>query len=208
MKRRASVSSSTGRYEKKAKYVPQKSLSNPYRKPGLAIEKKNFDVLDVAGTLTSSLFSTFVSLFEPAVGTTPLTRIGRKVTMKSLYIRGNWAPPSGTTDLRVIVYYDKQNNAATPAITDGLTGVTPNFNSHNNLSNSERFIIIVDEIFNQVETATAFSHFQIYRKLNLDSVFNDASLLPNTGGLFIAFSGNCGVNSTVNYSSRVRFTDV
>jgi len=185
-----------------------KSLANPYRKPGLAVEKKNYDYLDVNTSTTGNAFSNFNSLFEPIVGTTSEDRIGRKTTMRSLYVRGVWVPASNACDLRIVVYYDKQCNSAIPALAQAFTGPPHNFNSFTNLNNSERFIIIADEIFNQADTANDLNHFQFYRKLNLDAVFNDSTILPNTGGLFIAFCANSSATTAITYSARVRFTDV
>jgi len=191
-------------------YKKQSSnIANPYRKPGLQVEKKNYDDLDrVITTPASRDFTTFSPIFIPQLGSAPVNRIGRKTIMKSLYVRGYWTPASVLANLRVIVYYDKQCNGATPAITDALTGVTPNFNSFSNLANSERFIVIADDIFNSGNENQAPGFFQIYRKLNLDSVFNDTQTTPNTGGLFISFSDNGSLAQSVNYSTRVRFTDV
>lgn len=69
-------------------------------------------------------------------------RIGKRIALKSLQCRGNWA--NGTTavlnDCALLIVYDKRPTGALPAITDIL--VTANARSFNNDTNSGRFMIL------------------------------------------------------------------
>lgn len=90
-----------------------------------------------------------------AQGTTAGTRIGRRITMKSLLIRWNIAlaaTTAGAGAIRILVVYDAQANATAPAVTDILD--TDNFVAGMNLSNNRRFKVLCDVILDQgVSTA-------------------------------------------------------
>lgn len=82
-----------------------------------------------------------------AQGVTSTTRSGRRVTMTSLHYRwlGHLAPTTtGASPLRLLIVYDKQANAASPAATDVL--INDNIYAEMNLNNSRRFKVIVDEL--------------------------------------------------------------
>ncbi len=87
-----------------------------------------------------------------AQGTTESTRLGRKVTVKSI----NWrfdvtlpttATAADTSDVvRIILYLDKQTNGATAAVLDILESA--NYQSFNNLANKSRFRTLMDRTYN------------------------------------------------------------
>jgi len=75
-------------------------------------------------------------------------RIGRKITVKSIMIRGDIHQPPGAGSVsanvvRFMMILDKQCNGALPAITDFLETAT--FSSFNNLENSARFRVLSDK---------------------------------------------------------------
>ena len=109
-------------------------------------EKKNIDVLK-SNSIALGTGGTLFLLNGCDDGTTPVTRIGRRIVMTSLTVRwqGYMAPTStGAKGLRLLVVYDRQPNAATPAITDICQ--FDDMSSMMNLSNSKRFKVIVDEL--------------------------------------------------------------
>lgn len=144
-------------------------------------------------------------------------RIGRKIQMKSLYLR--LVPSMAATStfggsIRVIVVYDKQANAVAPAVTDVL--VTDTFTATNNLSNRDRFVVLYDQISDPLSTAgQVATHMEYYKKINLETCFNAgvAGTIGDitTGSVYImaAQSGGIGTAApTVNFRSRIRYSDI
>lgn len=143
-------------------------------------------------------------------------RIGRRVMIKSLYLRLSWAagPTStGSAPLRMLIVYDKQANAAAPAVTDILA--TDAFTSMNNISNRDRFVTLCDKLVEpcgvgvSLGVATAF-----YKKLNLAVQYNagTAGTIADitSGSIYVLFaqSGQIATaNAGVTWYARVRYTD-
>jgi len=143
-------------------------------------------------------------------------RIGRKVNFKSLYMRWTGAIAAATTlggCIRTIVFYDKQANAAAPAVTDLL--LADDFHSPNNLSNRDRFVVLVDHVSTPISAINEFvTCNQIYKKINLETMFNagTAGTIADitSGSIYVMFaqSGNMGVAAaTVTWRARLRYTD-
>ena len=84
-------------------------------------------------------------------GTGESERIGRKVTVTSVLLRGRIILPStstvgDTTDTaRLIIYIDTQTNGAAATVTNILS--TASVNSFRNLDNTSRFRIIHDVVY-------------------------------------------------------------
>lgn len=200
-------------YKRKEGYkTPKMTMTNPKQLAQLAVEKKNFDASAQYVPAGANLWSQIIANNIILVGTSPTSRIGRKITMKSLYLRYRVVPstdpaPSST---RILVVYDKQTNGALPVVTDILQ--TNEYNAPNNLSNMDRFITLVDIITQLPNSAQTVSGSE-YRKINLDTVFNliNGGTVAdiNFGGVFILCVPASGavLNTTTIYS-RIRFTDV
>lgn len=94
-----------------------------------------------------------ISLFTPTQGAAGVNRIGQKVLLKSIRIRGIVKNILTAVQgaLRIIVVYDKQANAALPAWADLITSVsaagaaTTGAYDGINMGNRERFIVLADE---------------------------------------------------------------
>lgn len=160
-----------------------------------------------AGTLLNGLAS----------GSTATTRVGRKVTIKSMMLRWNYnmgATSTGGCVLRILIVYDKQSNATAPAITDILA--TDDWMSANNLSNRDRFVTLSDVITAPVGVSSDFEiGDMIYKRLNLETNFNagNAGTVGDiTSGaiyLFVAQSGSMATaNGAFTASARVRYSDL
>ncbi len=162
-----------------------------------------------------------------AQGLTDKTRIGRKVTVKSIGWRFDLTLPesdAGPTPvapdvLRVILYLDKQANKLTAANTDILSSA--DYQSFNNLSNKGRFRTLMDRTYalNYNNLASDNADVVSSSKFVLsDSFFKDV-VIPiefsaGTGALTEITSNNIGVlvcskNGTGGFESkmRLRFTD-
>lgn len=151
-----------------------------------------------------------------AQGATETTRVGRKVTMKSILINWTYVPLaalSGTANPRLTVIYDKQPSGVYPLITDIF-----HVNNHLSpmlLANSDRFSVLHNEILqnpnvNIAATTVAQMTGVMYIKCNLEAIFSGAGGLIaniNSGALYFLSVDDTGLNSAVTYISRVRFVD-
>ena len=96
---------------------------------------------------SSSGFTASELLNGITTGATATTRIGRKINLKSLYLRytvGLTASSTGGCQFRILVVYDKQTNGNTATITDIL--LSDEFKAPNNLSYRDRFVVLADEL--------------------------------------------------------------
>lgn len=152
-----------------------------------------------------------------ANGSDASTRVGRKVTIKSVLVRLSAAlaaTSTGGSPLRCLIVYDKQANATAPAITDIL--LADAFTSQNNLSNRDRFVTIFDQLTDVLSVNANFSICQnMFKRVNMETVFNAGSAGTigdiTTGSVYILFAQNSGVSVAgvpIIYRTRVRYTDV
>lgn len=144
-------------------------------------------------------------------------RIGRKVVLKSLYVRYSVNMAATSTlgaPIRIIVFYDKQANGSAPAVTDVL--LADSFFSANNLSNRDRFVVLADEVTEPIGVATGVytASGVIYKKLNLETMFNTGTAGTiadiTTGSVYImaAQAGAIGTAAPLwSFRSRIRYTD-
>jgi len=173
------------------------------------------NTLQTGGAFTAPSSTTLLNGLVP--GTTATTRIGRKVVLKSLYLRWNLrlnTTTTGGTPARVIIFYDKQANAAAPAVTDLLEANT--FNSQNNLSNRDRFVVLCDVVTEPVAVAGPFCVAgTIYKKLNLETMFNagTAGTIADitSGSVYIMYAAAASATATLgpefDWRCRIRYQD-
>lgn len=197
----------------------------PLRSTGA--EKKVFDVVPGVAQINTTGFVQCICI--PVLGNDYNNRVGRKITMSSVYVRGYArteisATPAATTvssqQGRIMLIYDDQPNGALPAITDILNTADPA--SQLNLNNRDRFRVLKDKCFAfdpYLQSASASAQIfsvRIYRKLNIDCTFNGVNggtiADIQTGALLLAYVGSnaAGVSTDANayLSSRVRFLDM
>jgi len=158
-----------------------------------------------------------------ATGTDFTDRIGRKIRMKSFYIRGVVRPIDatiGNTLARLIIVYDMQTNGAAPAITDVLKSASPS--SQLNMNNRDRFRILIDKQYpigatSDVATQSfagspTVHQIKKYKKLNLEVLFNGTTNAVGsiaTGSIYMITIGDQVANNggQFNVSTRIRFED-
>lgn len=178
-------------------------------------EQKNIDIVVVAPAVAVAT-GVLTLLNLCAQGVTAVTRLGRRITMKSLFIRGVIELAATTTGYgpwRILVVYDKQANAAAPTATDILAADA--YQSFNNLGNSKRFQTLIDKTYDCVGTAGPQSlDVKLYKKLNHGVEFNAGSAGTiadiQTGSIYalVYHTGTYAVAApTFNVWSRVRFSD-
>lgn len=217
----------TGRYRKKSFRRGYSRTGGYYgRFNGIDGELKFHDVdLNDAQVAANGVVTDSINLI--AQGITESTRNGRKCTIKTLQWRYritlpelvDQATPGNPTQVRIIVYVDHQCNGATAAVLDILE--TADIHSFRNLSNSQRFTILMDKqhVLNYLSmagdgagtTAQAFvfREYTWYKKCNIPLEFNST-----TGAITEIRSNNVGVillssDSIAGFDSkwRLRFSD-
>ncbi len=204
----------------KRKYVPRTPRSG-------AGETKFHDVdLNDAVVTTARAITATVNIIAQNV--TETGRVGRKCTITSFHWRYQvslpeqdavMTPASGDT-LRIILYQDKQTNAATAAVTDLLESA--DFQSFRNLANVGRFNFLCDKIHNinymglgsdgagVVSQALVLHNYTFNKKLSIPIEFSGADgtideiRSNNIGVLLISGNGVCGLT---NSKIRLRFSD-
>lgn len=179
-------------------------------------ERKNCDTNNtgIVCPAGGAFRSTAILLNQIARSDSATGRIGRKITMKSIQFRFTADEPSGSgpSQVRFVVIYDKQTNNVTPAVTDVFT--IDRFDSPINLNNSERFVVVCDEVSESRQSSSLNISGQRYVKMNLDTVFSGSAgdvTAIHTGAmwLFVAANGSSGDTATtaVDCFFRLRYMD-
>ncbi len=188
-------------------------------------ERKFFDTTKALTVATTGGVIYSDTLVAMAIGTGESNRIGRKIQLKGIYMRGsiqlnNQTVPGSTADrVRVILYWDKQTNKAAAAVTDLLK--TANVDSFRNLNNSGRFMFLHDKTYALSSqsggplstTTTNYGE----KRVNL-TVSKNVSItiefVADTPSVADLASNNIGVMCisqdglvTIGYTARIRYTD-
>ena len=172
------------------------------------------------------------SLNHVAQDATETGRIGRKIIVSSLSMRGNIAFGSTATIgdmdqyIRIIVFVDKQANGAAATMADVVsTAGVVDVDAFRNLSNIGRFQILYDrtkrmwvDAVGQTAAGTFTSVPQSYpwafhKRVNIPIEFDSSAA---TGAITTITSNNIGVMTicsaaavapSVGYTARIRFRD-
>lgn len=199
-------------------------------------EKKTIDVIGALQGVNFNQAGVITLLNGVAQGTDYNARIGRKIVMASIYIRGsiyieatwnknvNSIIPSQTA--RLILIYDMQTNGTAPVLTDILnTAGTEIESAQLNLNNRDRFKILKDKCFAFDACQTDANGgilgggmhtdycFKIYKKLKMETIFGGTDASTGSivsGALWLLTVGSQPAGATdVNASitSRIRFMD-
>lgn len=214
---------------------PQRAMA-PLASRGYRLNNVERKVADIAVTLYGvNTTGSFTLMAKPQLGSDMTDRIGRKIQLKSFYIRGFVATEAAlnavvgvnpTMQARMIIFVDLQPNGAVPVVTDLLNTASPA--SHLNLSNRDRFKIYCDKTFvfdpylysttaTQAYASASNQIFQIkkFKKINLEMVFNGTNggtiADITSGALYMFWIGSVvsGANTDMNASvgTRVRYSD-
>ncbi len=189
-------------------------------------ELKFHDVdLDDAVVASTGTITATINIIP--TGTTESTRIGRKCTIRNIGWRYSWqmpeqdaqATPASADILRIILYVDKQANAATATVSNFLS--TADFQSFNQLQNKDRFITLMDRTVETnynalasdgagvVSQGSVFGEGSFFKRVNIPIEYSGATgaiteiRSNNIGVLLISAVGIVGFFSKF----RLRFTD-
>jgi len=186
-------------------------------------EKKSKDTQwTITGTLspTETAIVPTTCLCTTSQGAGSDQRIGRRILVKSVYVRGRVFAPTtmtGAASFRMIIFQDKQPNGALAAPLDLL--LANEFLSPLNLGNSKRFKVLADETLDgrtiSVDTVEGIN-FERYIKTNIDVGYvngagagTEADVLTN-GIYAMVFFGGFGAGATAPTGKlwfRIRYTD-
>lgn len=189
-------------------------------------ERKFFDTTSAAAPANSTM-----TLYNPMIipqDDTESGRDGRKITIKSISVRGHWLHPSQTAVAntsnicKIMIVQDTQTNGAAFTATDLL--VADNIYSFHNLANSSRFKVLRSKTYSIsvpsiVPTGAAYATGEVIRSINMNVRCNipiefDSS--ATTGAITTVRSNSiwivtqCLSHQETNFSirSRVRFVDM
>lgn len=187
---------------------------------------------------TSAVNSTGViaALNYPNEGSGATQRIGRRIHMKNLLIRGDFEPLAvANTSLQLVklaLVYDRQYNGASPTLGDifqyryGSAGATTATDVYSpmNLDNRDRFVILKDKYMHLPATTVAAqtnspgmgytrTQFKWYVNLKNYETHFKASTYANTdiatgALLFVIVAGDASNNYNLTWHSRLKFIDV
>lgn len=187
-------------------------------------------VIDSSGTnLVAPIPGTVILLNGVAIGSDFNTRIGRRITMKSILMNINYFPTGGAnlnasigTYSRFSVVYDSQPNSqiAVPAYTDIFVNSTPN--APINLNNRDRFYVLMEmrgqvgsytmSASNNLATGSPQNKFwSKFRRMTKETIFsgtNDTIANIATGALYLCVVSDVTLTCSFDYFSRVRFEDI
>lgn len=181
---------------------------------------KELNFVDNAVSGTDSTTARIVLLNGLQQGTTASTRIGRRVTIKSIELKGRvTAGASGTAStVRYAIVLDRQANAVTPAFTDIYDAALPE--SLRNISNKARFQVVWDSgLINLVGTSAgttdaARRSFEFYKKVGFPVQYNAGTAGTigdiQTNALYFVSVGDVASGATAPTlvgQARLRYSD-
>jgi len=186
-------------------------------------EKKNIDTpFNLTGTLSpvETALTPTACLCVCSQGAAADERLGRRIRVKSIYVRGRISVPTNMTGsgmFRMIIFQDKQPNGSVPGATDLLQA--NEFVSPINLGNSKRFKILADETLGGILFSLDSDEgrtFERYIKTNIEVGYTNNILTGTaadvlTNGIYAMFflgGFGAGVGAMVGrVYFRVRFVD-
>lgn len=185
--------------------------------PLASTEKKCQDTVVASPGTAFTVTGTIEQIGIVAQGTDINQRIGRKIRMQYLDLRLNtFVTAIGTSQWRVLVVYDRENNALTPTVADVLADVgtgSLNPNTPLNINNRNRFLVLRDHncgMISNTELADQWVH--LFVPLNgMETIYNGTNTgvfgAIQSGALFLLFINDLAASAAYTYNARVRFTD-
>lgn len=203
-----------GSRSKSRSYARKPSLQQQLRQLKAALPKAEYKVQDTAISANPVITpNTPILLNTIAQDTSADGRVGNKYDIKTIQFKLMYTMNASATDtiVRTIIYYDKQCNAATAAITGNLL-VGESVTSLKQPNNNYRFMTLYDKNVSMCSTASTEAYRQYYKRHNLRVQCNnstaDTIAAIETGALYIVFISDEATNTpTVSGSVRIWYTD-
>lgn len=199
-----------------------------------APEVKSFDTNGTTYTQTITV-PTIQAIFTPVQGTAFANRIGTRVKLKSIYVRGfisNTAARNhsdfegGVVQVALSIIMDAQPNGANPAITDIYSSADPT--GMLNLNNRDRFKVLKEKVWvfdpytlvstgvgNEAAHTNQIRTLKIFKKCDIPVFFNsgnagtEADLASNNILMVIrsTYPAAAGNETSCSIKTRCRFID-
>lgn len=128
--------------------------------------------VETVSTMVPPLTATFCTpqlINGSAQGSAQNEHVGRKAIMKKVqlrYIYNSGSAGGQQSQVRILIVYDKQANGALPSVGDVLAS-SATYNSFMNLANSDRFVVLCDEICDSTQSSQLNMSGSRYIKCNL-----------------------------------------
>lgn len=197
----------------RSKWAAMDTRSDPvYPRPEVKNLDVSFGTLAVPAPVTST--GAPADILSLAQGTTAVTRIGRRVAVKSVYYQFTVEFDPGQEEplvFRHILFWDRQSNGT------GVTGTTindllqsqPYVVSPMNLNNNQRFIVLADDRTTLSPNGDQIRIVSGFRKINQFSEFSNSNVIPQSGALRVLFVSDIdGTFPPTFYGTwRVRYID-
>lgn len=188
---------------------------------GSALKYHDFTSTTVNPSTTGTLFTNAIAIPQ---NTGPADRIGQRVILKKITIRGSLrtngtatAQNIGTYITKLMVVLDKQCNGAFPSFTDIQTN---NLYGYNNLDNVDRFVIL-KTLWLQINPTVIYNGaamldtkkqraFKFSVPLNYEIIYSSnmgviAEIKSNN--IFVCCISNDSGSTDLDFKARVRFQD-
>jgi len=203
--------------------IPVQNLARTGGQIAAKANQKYFDVTKAATTVAAAGTIMSDSLNAMAQGAAETQRIGNRIKLTSVHLRGKVIlPPSALTavedTVRILILLDRQANGAAPAVTDVLT--TADYRAFNNMNNKGRFQTLVDETIdlcyqtgvNATPAYAAVSKSFMMNKKGLGISLMYSTSTPGiadvrTNNIVVLAISSGGV-ATLEYIARIRYDDV
>lgn len=185
------------------------------------VEKKFIDTAQASYDCDTTGSVTCLNLCDEGTGISQ--RIGRKICIKSVQVRGIVRPVDATSSdntTRIMLIWDKQVNGVIATISEILSAATAH--SFMNLDNRERFVVLMDKQFAVGRRSDASGNsgspnvyaVNKYKKMPAGSITiydgTGAGIADvNTGALYLVTIGSqaAAAGSVFSAACRVRYTD-
>lgn len=185
------------------------------------------EIATTAGNANNDLTNGMICLNLMTMGTTFYNRIGAKVSMVSARLTFDLALPSiiasdfQSNEVRYLIIYDRQTNAAWPSITDVLrTNDTATTHASSiNIANRDRFAVLRDQVVTLDTSQALCTHVDCFMKLpQLQTQYKSSTAGNltigdiNTGALYLiifedTLSATVDHVNITNVASRIRYLD-
>lgn len=197
------------RYRKK-KYYNRRGRSYGYRNIMKSAERKYTDIVSSVNVSSTATLTLLNGLF---VGDTSTSRDGQTVRFVSLVadFYTEMSNAAFASNVRILIFMDRQANAAAPAVLDVL--LTSSANAMMNLDNMYRFKVIKDYKFCLSSTGACCNRRRMFIPLSFNTRYDVSSNGDitdiRTGSLYVLFVSDEPTNTPMCfYSIRLRYYDI
>lgn len=199
---------------RRKKFTSRPSIAPLYRQVRALAELINVERKVAESSFSGSVNTSgnLVLLNGLTLGDTKYTRDGQSIKMNSILMRwtASLNASATRTTMRVIIFVDKQANAAAPTIANVLDSVSTY--SPMNLDYGSRFRIMYDRFLTLDDVNTAFRHGKVFKKLNFHCKYdtsNNGDITDiTTNSVYLLLLSNEPTNTpSFAMDCRMRFID-